>query len=310
MTDNVGCAASVAFHMTPTVSQRSVTFTNCEMSASTDPTNGAGMRIRNPNDVRVVGCQIRVNAAEGIYLDTQGGFVSGGLTVADCNISNNGLEGIQVFNIALAVNLVVVGCEINGNSTVTPNTRDGIQLSPTAAATDFQIIGCWFDGATQRYGIRSTPNAKKVTLIGNHYGTMGTGAVSLGDEQASRFRAEQAEIFLAATAAGTNVLRVRNGTDVNDRIVVRTDGEIRIGDGTIAPDVRLFRNGVNQLRTAGDMVAGKFWSLGEVEIDGALNHDGTTVGFYNTTPIAKQTGVAVTIAAVHAALVALGLIGA
>jgi hypothetical protein len=32
------------------------------------------------------------------------------------------------------------------------------------------------------------------------------------------------------------------------------------------------------------------------------------VGFYNTAPIAKQTGVAVTAAAIHAALTALGLI--
>jgi len=35
-----------------------------------------------------------------------------------------------------------------------------------------------------------------------------------------------------------------------------------------------------------------------------------TVGFYGTTPIAKQTGVAVTAAGIHAALVALGLIAA
>ena len=43
---------------------------------------------------------------------------------------------------------------------------------------------------------------------------------------------------------------------------------------------------------------------------GALTHTGSTAGFYGTTPIAKQTGVAVTAGAVHAALVALGLIGA
>lgn len=36
----------------------------------------------------------------------------------------------------------------------------------------------------------------------------------------------------------------------------------------------------------------------------------TTIGFYNTAPIAQQTGVAVTAAAIHAALVALGLITA
>ncbi len=56
--------------------------------------------------------------------------------------------------------------------------------------------------------------------------------------------------------------------------------------------------------------AGKLYASGEVEIDGALNHDGTSVGFYGTSPIAKQTGVAVDTAAIHAALVALGLIAA
>lgn len=50
--------------------------------------------------------------------------------------------------------------------------------------------------------------------------------------------------------------------------------------------------------------------LRAIEIDGDLNHDGTNVGFYGTAPIAKQTGVAVDAAGIHAALVALGLISA
>lgn len=41
-----------------------------------------------------------------------------------------------------------------------------------------------------------------------------------------------------------------------------------------------------------------------------LDTNATGVGFYATAPIAKQTGVAVTAEAIHAALVALGLIGA
>lgn len=47
-----------------------------------------------------------------------------------------------------------------------------------------------------------------------------------------------------------------------------------------------------------------------VEIDGALNHDGTTVGFYGTTPITKPTVVLTTpsVQDVIDALVALGLI--
>jgi len=57
-------------------------------------------------------------------------------------------------------------------------------------------------------------------------------------------------------------------------------------------------------------LSGKAKHTGEIEIDGNLNHDGSNVGFYGTTPIAQQTGVAVTAAAIHAALVNLGLITA
>ena len=50
--------------------------------------------------------------------------------------------------------------------------------------------------------------------------------------------------------------------------------------------------------------------LNSIEIDGDLNHDGANVGFYGTAPVAQQTGVAVTAAGIHAALVNLGLITA
>jgi len=37
-----------------------------------------------------------------------------------------------------------------------------------------------------------------------------------------------------------------------------------------------------------DMEGGDIQAVGDIEIDGALNHDGSTVGFYATTPIARQ----------------------
>ncbi len=49
---------------------------------------------------------------------------------------------------------------------------------------------------------------------------------------------------------------------------------------------------------------------GGIAIGGDFNHTGTKYGAYNTTPIVKQTGVAVTTAAIHAALVNLGFIAA
>lgn len=48
----------------------------------------------------------------------------------------------------------------------------------------------------------------------------------------------------------------------------------------------------------------------DLQIGGALNHDGTKIGFYATAPIVKQTGVAATVDALHGALVNLGLIAA
>lgn len=47
-----------------------------------------------------------------------------------------------------------------------------------------------------------------------------------------------------------------------------------------------------------------------VRLTDELAHQGATAGFYNATPVAQQTGVAVTAAAIHAALVNLGLITA
>lgn len=45
-------------------------------------------------------------------------------------------------------------------------------------------------------------------------------------------------------------------------------------------------------------------------VNGSLGFDATKIGFYGTAPITKQSGVAVSAAGIHAALVNLGLIGA
>lgn len=69
------------------------------------------------------------------------------------------------------------------------------------------------------------------------------------------------------------------------------------GDGFAAP--------INVYDAAGSVI------LTVTEAGGArLGKTGGTVGFYGTAPIALQTGVAVSAAGIHAALVALGLITA
>jgi len=89
------------------------------------------------------------------------------------------------------------------------------------------------------------------------------------------------------------------------------DDGITLGTGTYKfSDLFLASGGVINFNNGNATIthsAGNLKFSSDVELDGALNHDGTTVGFYGTAPIAQQAGVPVTAAGVHAACVALGL---
>lgn len=104
------------------------------------------------------------------------------------------------------------------------------------------------------------------------------------------------------TAGDTNLYRsAANKLKTDDVMIVSGDGStlgaLQVGAyvGTAASSTGIGAFGDSEF-------SGKLTAAGD------LKHTGTKAGFYNTTPIVKQTGVAVTAAAVHAALVNLGLI--
>lgn len=68
------------------------------------------------------------------------------------------------------------------------------------------------------------------------------------------------------------------------RLHIRTDGRHSWGDGTANGDTVLYREGANILATDD-----KLHILLEAEIDGALNHDGTTVGFFGVAPVTQRS---------------------
>lgn len=109
--------------------------------------------------------------------------------------------------------------------------------------------------------------------------------------------------------AGYSMVRFKRAADTQYRFRIDDDSiamQLQWGPGgSTAVDTFLGREAAGVLGTTAKFRVGT-----EIEIDGALNHDGTEVGFYGTAPIAKQTGVAVTAAGIHAALVSLGLIAA
>ena len=107
----------------------------------------------------------------------------------------------------------------------------------------------------------------------------------------------RADFYNTSNAEGH---RIRLATDV-------TAGESRIvvtrSSGAAFPLHILLDSAAKvKISTTQTEIVDKLMADGEIEIDGALNHDGTTVGFYGTTPVTKPTSVTA-----RAALEALGL---
>lgn len=257
MDGNVGPAAGTAFHASNAGNQRNVNWIGCGLINSTDATVGRGASVRNPREVRFIGCYADNNAAEGCYVDDTGS--SKDFLFTDGSASRNGREGIVLFNVPSTIR----NNDIKDNSTAASNTRDGLDITPTSSTSGYDITGNRFDGSTQRNGVRTGSNAKKVTLIGNRYGTMGTANRSLSDEVGSRTDLDNAAgIQLSNTAAGSIVMRTRETGDTNDRWLLRSDGEQRWSDGSAATDLRLWRNAAAQLRTDGAFLLGTSLQIG------------------------------------------------
>lgn len=66
--------------------------------------------------------------------------------------------------------------------------------------------------------------------------------------------------------------------------ITSSTGNLAWGDGTNAADTNLYRSAADHLKTDD-----KLQVVGELELDAALNHDGTTVGFYGVTPATRPT---------------------
>ena len=137
-------------------------------------------------------------------------------------------------------------------------------------------------------------------------------------------------------ARGADSTHMKRATDAQPRITLdHTNGRVYLGDGTNAADA-YFRGGQTYLAPIGhlwwltnnthdlgsrsgpymprDLAVGRnAYIAGELEVDGALNHDGSTVGFYGTTPAAKPTvtgsrGANAALASLITALAGLGLV--
>lgn len=70
--------------------------------------------------------------------------------------------------------------------------------------------------------------------------------------------------------------RIEGDTDVNLFYTDASADTVQIGAATVSDSAKFY-------------VSGKISTSGEMEINGALNHDGTTVGFYGVIPVARSS---------------------
>lgn len=95
--------------------------------------------------------------------------------------------------------------------------------------------------------------------------------------------------LISRAAATDNAWAAQVDADSFARFVTRADGLLEWGGGAGARETNLYREAANILATDD-----KLHVVGEIEVDGALNHDGTTVGFYAKVPVVQPTIVKLT----------------
>lgn len=264
--------------------------------------SGSGVVVAGTRQVWITNCTVTRCAEHGIEAK-QG---SGGENTADCRIENcetsrNGADGIRWVgsdsdivggtshsNVAAGITLSSGSCSIIG-TTIWSNDV-GISLS---AADKTRIVGARCD-ANERFGL-NVNDADDVNVTGSSFWNNGQDS-GVGNNQ----------------RVGLRVVGTSTGTMLSGIVASDDQGSptqkygLYIEAGAGASYIAGFTgqgNGLALYNLAGghaatwlgssedtlplDLGAAPF-TAGDVNVDGDLNHDGSNVGFFGSTPVAQQ----------------------
>lgn len=212
-----------------------------------------------------------------IWVEKAGDTMTGNLLIDDNHALN--VDGSAVFNeTGLAVNFRVES-DNSANMLFVDGTNDRVGINTNAPAEQLHIVSpttAGEDFATIRLTAGAAAFFQSASDAG--YATMGT--YTNHDFILSRNNSPQAQF--TATEVIFNVdlnvydFIVRGDTDFNLLQVSASGDTVQVGAGGTADSAKFYVNG-------------KISTSGEMEINGALNHDGTTIGFYGTAPVTKPT---------------------
>lgn len=188
-----------------------------------------------------------------------------------------GTTDSQVLSNKTLTSPIINGGSMSGTITGTPTFNSPITFSSTAVMNAGLNVNNNLVTVT-RGSSGSLGYATQVTgdtisrwnILASGLMSWGAGGVSATDSTLERagtslLRATDTELRSTRVTSTNNAYTARVTTDINDRFRVRADGQIFLGDGTNAPDVNLFRDAANVLRTNDSLT-----------VDGALTF-GTTL---------------------------------
>jgi len=128
--------------------------------------------------------------------------------------------------------------------------------------------------------------ANPTTNLGVTLGTVGGSDDSWGTITNDAFQSFD-DIF---SASGTQVSMRQTGGTIDGTVIGGTTPAAITGT-TITASTALVSSGTLAV-TSTSTLTGKVTCSGEVEVDGVLNHDGSTVGFYGATPASQASVIA------------------
>ncbi len=265
-----------------------ITIKSCKIQGSVHASEGQGLDIGTASGIKVSDCDIYDCTATGIILGS--GTVNA--LISACRVFSNGIHGINVAATSgsEAKYIKISDCIIynNANNGIDLNFCDNFILSGNMIFDDQGT-------PTQDFAI-DVDNSDGGVLIGN-----------MGDNNVSgEFNVNTSNNSGIVFGHNWNSSTIENAPLHGGRAALGQDFIFRMnsGQGFIVEQP----GGTNIFSVDNDSSITTIG--GEADINGAFNHDGSTFGAYGAAPVSQQTGVAVSAAAVHAALVNLGFITA
>lgn len=240
------------------------------------------------------------------------------ITNANLNVVGGGVfavSGAEETNRVIALQDQTI--DVDGNAAYTSRWSFSVNTTAEAgtnAGSDLQInrftdAGVFIDSVIsvkRSTGFIGMGIAPESTLAKLHIGiTTDVNAVRISSTHSGVSNASL--VLIDGDNALDKALQTRVTSDTTSRFSVENSGKMEWGaGGSSARDSNLYREGANILATDD-----KLHVVLDLEVDGALDHDGSTVGFYGVTPISRAllaTGAGATADNIITALQNLGLV--